>query len=128
MDDGLEPDLEVPRFERTNSIELVRYVPTFSEEALALRFAERHEEGLRYVAVWNRWLTYNGKRWNFDDTLFAFDQARKICRGAASECKNRKLGSMLASAKTVAAIERLAKADRRIAARVEQWDADPWLL
>jgi putative DNA primase/helicase len=35
---------------------------------------------------------------------------------------------MLASAKTVAAVERLAKADRWLAATVDQWDADPWLL
>ena len=34
----------------------------------------------------------------------------------------------IASAKTVAAIERLARADRRHAATVEQWDADPWVL
>ena len=34
----------------------------------------------------------------------------------------------IATAQTVAAIERLARADRRHAATVEQWDADPWLL
>ena len=34
----------------------------------------------------------------------------------------------IASAKTVAAVERLAKADRRLAATAEQWDADPWLF
>ena len=34
----------------------------------------------------------------------------------------------LASAKTVAAVERLAKADRRLAATIAQWDADQWLL
>ena len=34
----------------------------------------------------------------------------------------------LASAKTVAAVERLALADRQIAATVDQWDSDPWLL
>ena len=31
----------------------------------------------------------------------------------------------LASAKTVAAVERLAKADRKLAATFEQWDTDP---
>ena len=31
----------------------------------------------------------------------------------------------VASAKTAAAVERLAEADRRIAATVDQWDADP---
>ena len=28
----------------------------------------------------------------------------------------------------VAAVERLARADRQLAATVDQWDADPWLL
>ena len=34
----------------------------------------------------------------------------------------------IASAKTVAAVATLARADRRIAATVDQWDRDPWLL
>ena len=34
----------------------------------------------------------------------------------------------IASARTVAAVERLARYDRRHAATVEQWDVDPWLL
>ena len=38
------------------------------------------------------------------------------------------MGTAIASAKTVAAVERLALADRRIAATVDQWDPDPWLL
>lgn len=45
--------------------------PTFSDEALALRFAECHAQGLRYVAAWSKWLTWAGKRWQFDDTLKA---------------------------------------------------------
>jgi hypothetical protein len=31
--------------------------PEFSDEALALRFAERHADNLRYVATWGKWLT-----------------------------------------------------------------------
>ena len=34
----------------------------------------------------------------------------------------------VANARTVAAVERLAKADRRLAATADQWDANPWLL
>jgi putative DNA primase/helicase len=41
---------------------------------------------------------------------------------------NRKIAVDIASAKTVGAVERLAKADRRLAATVDQWDRDPWLL
>jgi putative DNA primase/helicase len=38
------------------------------------------------------------------------------------------LKRQLLSAKTVAAVERLARSDQRLAATVDQWDRDPWLL
>ena len=102
--------------------------PAFSDEALALRFAERHADNLRYVAVWGKWVQWNGKHWRFDDTKLAFNHARRVCREAAAECNKSKVGTAIASAKTVSAVERLALADRRIAATVDQWDPDPWLL
>ncbi|WP_256366345.1 phage/plasmid primase, P4 family [Methylosinus sp. Ce-a6] len=102
--------------------------PAFSDEALALRFAELHAGDLRYVAAWGKWLSWTGTHWQFDETLHAFDLARAVCREAAAECNKSKIANVIASAKTVAAIERLAKADRRLAATIDQWDADPWLL
>jgi putative DNA primase/helicase len=102
--------------------------PIFSDEDLALRFAERHAEDLRYVADWGKWLSWDGTHWRFDDTLRAFDLARRIVREAAATCNKAKTASMIASAKTVAAVERLARSDRRLAATIDQWDADPWLL
>ncbi len=99
--------------------------PAFSDEALAQRFARLHGEGLRYVAAWSQWYGWVGAQWVVDSTLDAFDRARAICRAASSEADKPHIKTALASAKTVAAVERLAKADRRIAATVEQWDADP---
>src|SRR5215472_15982910 len=96
-----------------------------AEESLALLYAERHAHELRYVAAWGRWMLYDGTRWNFDDTLHAFERARAICREVALECDSPKASRAVASAKTVAAVERLAKADRRLAAAVNQWDIDP---
>jgi putative DNA primase/helicase len=102
--------------------------PAFSDEDLALRFAERYADDLRYVAAWGRWFVWTGTHWQIDDTLSAFDRARAICREAAAKCDEERIAGIVASAKTVAAVERLAKADRRIAATVDQWDQDPWLL
>ncbi len=105
------------------------YPPRFSEEALALRFSRQHADVLRYVAGWGRWLCWVGTRWCEDSTLSVFDQARAICRAASAECSEQeKTATRLAAAATVAAVERLARADRRHAATVEQWDSDPWLL
>ena len=60
--------------------------PAFSDEALALRFAVRHANDLRFVAKWGKWLSWTGTHWRFDDTLAALDKARVICREAAAEC------------------------------------------
>jgi putative DNA primase/helicase len=102
--------------------------PKFADEGLALQFTGRHKDQLRYVAAWGRWLIRDAAVWRFDETLYAFDLARAICREAAAKCDKASVASVVASAKTVAAVERLAKADRRHAATVDQWDADPWLL
>lgn len=101
-------------------------LPAASEDAIALVFAEQHSRELRYVAAWARWLAHDGTCWRYDDTLHAFDLARAICRQNALDCD--KPAAAIASAKTVAAVERLAKADRRLAATAEQWDANGWAL
>jgi hypothetical protein len=98
--------------------------PRFSDEALALQFAERHAGDLRYVAFRARWLCWQICRWTPDETLHAFDLSRAICREQSAQC-DRRAAPALASAKTVAAVERLAKADRRLAAVTDQWDTDP---
>jgi len=105
-------------------------LPEFSDEALALRFAAKHADNPRYVADRGKWLLWTGSHWRLDTTMQAFDMARNICRVASAEVPpdKIKLAAAIASAKTVAAVIGLARADRRLAATVEQWDADPWLL
>jgi putative DNA primase/helicase len=102
-------------------------LPPYVEDSMALIFAARHAHELRYVSEWARWLSYDGGRWAYDTTLHTFDRARAICRGIALDC-SEKPATAIASAKTVAAIERLARADRRLAATVEQWDANDLLI
>jgi putative DNA primase/helicase len=106
--------------------------PRFSDEDLALRFADNHASGARYVAASNRWLFFDGKVWRHDETRMVFTHSRIVCRAAAREAAaltdKPTLPKSIASAKTVAAVENLARADLRIAARQDQWDADPWLL
>jgi putative DNA primase/helicase len=102
--------------------------PAFSDEALALSYAEQHDRQLRYVAAWGRWQLWNDIRWRSDDTLHAFDMVRRICREAAQSCNKPKVSTSIASAKTVAAVERLARSDRRLAATTDQWDTDAELI
>ena len=103
-------------------------VPAHSEEALALAFAKRHARELRYVAKWGKWYRWDGNRWQEDITRKVFDLARRVCREAAARANRHSVAKAIASAKTRAAVVSLASEDRRLAATVEQWDADPWLL
>jgi putative DNA primase/helicase len=102
--------------------------PKFSDDALAFEFTMQHAHELRYVAKWDSWLLWDGTRWKFEDTLKAFDLARLIARESAKQCPEPEEKSKVASARTVAAIERLARADRLHAATVDDWDSDHWLL
>lgn len=102
--------------------------PALSEEALALQFADRHADELRYVSAWGRWFVWSGVRWEPEETLLPLDLARRICRDAANRAESAGRAAKLAAGATVAAVERLARADRRLAATPEIWDRDPDLL
>jgi putative DNA primase/helicase len=102
--------------------------PEFSDDALALEFTARHAHELRYVAKWGTWMLWDGMRWKAEDTLKAFDLARAVARAYANSYPDQDDAPKIASARTVAAIEKLARADRQHAATVDIWDADPWLL
>lgn len=100
----------------------------FSEDDLALKFSERHAQDLRYVAPWSKWFQWTGTHWRHETTLLAFDLARKLCREAASQCNKPSEAKNIARARTVAAVEQLAKSDRAMLATTEQWDSDKLLL
>ena len=93
-----------------------------TEDTLAQMFVNRHKDKLRYVSKWGQWLRYHDGRWKEEQTLLAFDLAREVCREINQQSKP------ICSAKTIAAVERIAKAYRQLAATVDQWDTDPWLL
>jgi putative DNA primase/helicase len=102
--------------------------PHLSEEAIALAFADRHADELRYVAKWGLWLIWDGSCWRHDHTRKVFTLARALCREVANEANKPGERRRIASAKTRAAVVALAGEDKRLAATVEQWDVDPWLL
>lgn len=102
--------------------------PPFSVEALALDFAAKHAAELRYVAEWSHWFRWRGSRWTIDSTLWAFHMARVICRAVAARADEKAVKMRLTDGKTEATVERLAKADPRLAAEIDQWESDLWLL
>jgi putative DNA primase/helicase len=99
----------------------------FSDEVLAQAFIDKHDVNLRYTALWGQWLIWDGRRWMPDEKLEVFSLIRQFCYERAKLAESKEAKS-IASASTVAAIERLARADQRIAVTVSEWDTDPWLL
>ena len=89
---------------------------TFIDEAMANRLVD--------MGMFNMNISLDGfhrdthlhfRARQYDETMKAFDLSRFICRAASAECNVKKTADAVASAKTVAAVERLAKADRRLA-------------
>ena len=101
--------------------------PAISDDALALAFSTRHVGELLYVPALGSWLRWDSCRWKADDVLAVFDLARVVCREASAVEEGGK-AVKLASAATIAAVERLARSDPRHARRVEDFDADAWAL
>ena len=97
-------------------------LPNYSDEALALTFADRHHADLRFVPLWSKWLLWDGSRWKLDDRTIAFTRARIICREVAATYKGKRACD-IASSKKVAAIGTLARGDSRHVATADQWDA-----
>ncbi len=106
----------------------------FSEESLAIEYASQHGDAWKYIAEWGKWFYWDGRRWDVDLSLRHFDLARRIARAASTnalidpvlrEGSRDRVSVALGSAKTVAAIERLARADRRHAKHASDWDRNP---
>jgi P4 family phage/plasmid primase-like protien len=101
----------------------------YSEAALANLLDAKYGARIRYVAGWGKWFIYNGKVWKEDQTNRVFSYARKICAHVALPLNGgnkteQTMGRRLNSAQCISAAQSLP----RIAATMEQWDADPWLL
>jgi putative DNA primase/helicase len=98
-----------------------------TEDGIALRFAEAHADHLRYVAHRGEWVKWDGTRWKPDQILQVYDMVRASCRGDAKTYGNGSADRFL-TAKTVSAVQTLARADQRLAASEEDFDANDWLL
>lgn len=98
-----------------------------SEDGIARVLTERYAGKWKYCAPWGRWYCWDDKRWVHDQVLAFSYLARQVCR-AASTLARQGSRARIASAATVANVERLARADPAHATAVEQWDAEPLLL
>ncbi len=107
------PQIETPSPEQVD----------LSEDGIALAFAERYANIARYCHSTGSWFVWTGTHWRRDESLLAFSWARDLCR----EANSAGLATLKKTA-TAAAVERAARADRRLAVTAEIWDRDPMLL
>jgi putative DNA primase/helicase len=129
-----------------------------SDDTLAVDFANEAHGQLRYAGQWNKWMAFDGTKWEIDHVLKSYSLGREFVRRVAKRISDRlykfKCDEMLAgislnvrkerqanaraesrkavkgilSNRTIHAVVSLARCDNRIAASVEQWDSDPWML
>lgn len=111
-----------------NIVALIDQRDTTTEDGIALEFARTHQGTLVWVQGWGRWLQFDGARWRADRTISVMDLARKLCRECAACDDDGKKAKVMRSAATIAAVERLARCDRRLAEVPESFDVDPWKL
>jgi P4 family phage/plasmid primase-like protien len=125
-----KPPAEIVPVQYVNGADLDVLVmpPEFTDDAIALRFSAEFSRALKYVADWNRWMLWDGKVWKRDNTLRVYDLIRRTIRAIGPESTDDRVRAKMAAASTVAAIEKLARSDRRHALTADNWDANPWLL
>jgi P4 family phage/plasmid primase-like protien len=99
-----------------------------SDDDLALGFTSVHGQRVRYVAEWNRWLAFDGRRWVEVKEPFIWNLVRPLLREYANRMGGDSANARrkITSKNTIANVASLARGD--VLARAGQWDSDPWLL
>ena len=101
--------------------------PYGSELQLSEEFANRVNGFIRWTPGLE-WMVNNGTHWEKDDRLNRFNEAKAICRGAASKMDSPKIAAKICSAGTHNAILNLARSSQGIVTSVMDWDKHPMLL
>jgi P4 family phage/plasmid primase-like protien len=101
-------------------------LPQTTEIALADRFVARNRD-IRYVDASGRWFYWTGVVWARDEIRMIRHRVEEVCRSVAARVVER-LAKAVATSKTVSSVEFLARSRPCVAATINQWDRDPYLL
>lgn len=127
-------DAEIERVAQREEV-----LPEYSDAWLADQVVKQSGDVLRYVARSGQWFVWNGKLWEPDATLRADNIIMKSMRrvsaalvrhGATEKEKKAAMGAAkkLCSDATVRQVRNVLRADPRVAATPEAFDADIWKL
>lgn len=107
---------------------LFRDLDWTSEAGLARAFTRRNGQDWRYCAAWGKWLAWTGTRWSTDQRLYVMHLSREMCCAAALMSKAPPMSRKLASAASIAAVERIARSEPGLTSIADEWDANLWAL
>jgi putative DNA primase/helicase len=103
-------------------------VAPYSDDALATRFAAAQTDSLRYVRASDQWLAWDERRWKEDETQEAARRVQEFCKAEATECGKLFMAQRIRSKRTREAVQYEAGVKQQLAANIDQWDTDPWIL
>jgi len=132
--DACESDRDTAQTRRASLPEAYADVPQHGEDRLAQQVAAKHGSKIRFVEAWNKWFVWDGVIWSEAGPGRIVEEfVRDVCWRASDQfvrknVKNKAVAASLVSAKTMYAVAKLAQSIHPVAASVNQWDADPWLL
>jgi putative DNA primase/helicase len=107
--------------------ELAMKADLLTEDSVALAFADRYRDELRFDHHVGKWYVWDGARWRCEDTCLAFFQARELVRELAKGMSD-KVRLITSKAAFCGSVERFARADRVFAVTSDVWDRDGYLL
>jgi putative DNA primase/helicase len=104
----------------------------------ARRFVSRHGKDIRFIPEWNKWIVWNGSRWEVDDDGAAMRLAKETVIAMYSEAlglanEQRRTALLKRALKGQAearlkAMVSLAESEAAVVLPANNLDADPWVL
>lgn len=120
--------LHTERPDRPIGAEQGKAAPSLTEDAIAGQFVLAHAARLQFVPAWGQWFVWSGMQWRRDEVGRPFQESRLICRGATDYTHTASEARRLASAKTIAAVQKIAGSDPMISLPPDAFDRHPMLL
>jgi putative DNA primase/helicase len=104
----------------------------------AHRFVSRHGKNIRFIPEWNKWIVWNGSRWEIDDDGAAMRLAKETVEAMYSEAlvlanEQDRTALLKHAIKAQAearlkAMSSLAESEAAVVLPANNLDADPWVL
>lgn len=118
-----ERERDKARQERAAQAAKVAADPTLelTEDGVALAFAQKHADALRYCHDTGGWYVWTGTHWRLNKDKIAFSFARQLVRSLNRDAEF-KTKAITGKAAFAGAVEKFAQSDRTFAVTGEAWD------